>query len=52
MGPLKTEVGEIIESADEMSNLLKDYFLSVFTRENQKTIPTGEEVFKARIIIS
>ncbi|WP_435350965.1 hypothetical protein, partial [Klebsiella pneumoniae] len=29
-----------------MSNLLNDYFLSVFTRENQDTIPAGEEVFQ------
>ncbi len=44
IGPLKTEAGEIIESG-EMSNLLNDYFSSVFTRENQDTIPAGEEVF-------
>ncbi len=34
VGPLKTEAGEIIESGEDMSNLLNDYFLSVFTREN------------------
>ncbi len=45
IGPLKTEAGEIIESGKEMSNLLNDYFLSVFTRENQDAIPAGEEVF-------
>ncbi len=43
---LKTETGEIMESGEEMSNLLNEYFLSVFTRENQETIPTGEEVFQ------
>ncbi len=43
IGPLKTEAGEIMENGEEMSNLLNDYFLSVFTRENQDTIPTGEE---------
>ncbi len=37
IGSLKTEAGEIIESGEEMSNLLNDYFLSVFTRENQDT---------------
>ncbi len=45
IGPLKTKAGEIIESGEKMSNLLNDYFLSVFTRENQDTIPAGEEVF-------
>ena len=29
-----------------MSNLLHDYFLSVFTKEIQDTIPAGEEVFQ------
>ncbi len=46
IGSLKTEAGEIIESGKEMSNLLNDCFLSVFTRENQDTIPEGEEVFQ------
>ncbi len=46
IGPLKTESGEIIESGEEMSNLLNDYFSSVFTRENQDTIPAGEEDFQ------
>ncbi len=44
--PLKTEAGEITESGEEMSKLLNDYFLSIFTRENQDTIPAGEEVFQ------
>ncbi len=44
--PLKTEAGEVIGNGKEMSNLLNDYFLSVFTRENQDTIPAGEEVFQ------
>ncbi len=45
IGPLKTEAGEIIESGEEMSNLLNDYFLLVFMRENQDSIPAGEEIF-------
>ncbi len=36
IGPLRTEAGEIIESGEEMSNLLNDYFLSVFTEEKDK----------------
>ncbi len=37
VGPLKMETGKIIESREEMStNLLNDYFLSVFIRENQE----------------
>ncbi len=39
-------MGEIIESGEEMSKLLNDYFLSVFNRENQDTIPLGKEVFR------
>ncbi len=35
-----------MESGEEMSNLLNDYFSSVFTRENPDTIPVGEEVLK------
>ncbi len=50
IGPLKTEAGEIIESGEKMSNLLNYYFLSVFTRENQDTIPTGEKYSKGRIM--
>ena len=46
IGPLKTEAGEIIESGEDMCKLLNDYFLSVFTRENQDTIPVREEVFQ------
>ncbi len=46
IGPLKTEAGEITENGEEMSNLFNDYFLLVFTRENQDTMPTGEEVFQ------
>ena len=46
IGPLKTEPGEIIESGEDMSKLLNDYFLLVFTRENQDTIPVREEVFQ------
>ncbi len=45
---LKTEAGEIIESGEEMSNLLNDYFLSVFTWENQDAISAGEEVFQGK----
>ncbi len=45
IGPLETEAGEIIESGEDMSKLSNDYFLSVFTKENQDTIPVGEEVF-------
>ncbi len=48
IGPLKTEAGDIFESGKEMSNLLNDYFLSVFASENQETIPTGEEVFQGK----
>ncbi len=33
VGPLKTEAGEIIDSGKEMSNLLNNYFLLVFTKE-------------------
>ncbi len=42
IGPLKTEAGQVIESGEDMSKLLNDYFLSVFTREKQDTIPEGE----------
>ncbi len=43
---LKTEAGETIESGEDMSKLLNNYSLSVFTRENQDTIPVGEKVFQ------
>ncbi len=48
IGPLKTEAREIIESGEDMSKLLNDYFLSVFSRENQDTIPVGEVVFQGQ----
>ncbi len=53
--PLKTEA-EIIESGEDMSKLLNDYFLKVFTRENQDTIPVrevfqGEDNEKLRDVI-
>ncbi len=43
-------MGKSIESGEEIINLLNDYFLSVFTRENLDAIPTGEEVFQAENI--
>ncbi len=50
IGPLKTEAGEIIESGEDMNKLLNDYFFFFFffffTKENQDTIPVGEEVFQ------
>ncbi len=48
IGPLKTEAGDIIESGEEMSNLLNDYFLLVFTRENHDAIPAGEKSLPRR----
>ena len=39
IGPLKDKDGRIISSDLEMSNVLNDYFASVFTRENTLDIP-------------
>ncbi len=52
IGPLKTEAGDTIESGEKMSNLLNDYFLSVFTREIMTQYQQGKKSSKERIMRS
>ena len=46
MGPLKDETGNVISYSNGMCKLLNNYFSSIFTVENLKTIPEARSVFK------
>ncbi len=46
IGPLKTDSGELIESGEDISRTLNDYFLSVFTQENLAPVPERVQVYK------
>ncbi len=39
IGPLKTNTGELVENGEDMSQMMNEYFLSVFKQENLTTIP-------------
>ena len=39
IGPLTNVQGKIIESNEEMGEILNDYFSSVFTKENKDSLP-------------
>ncbi len=44
--PLKTNTGELVENGEEISQMMNDYFLSVFTQENRTTIPNRVQVYE------
>ena len=41
VGPLEDETGELIVGNTEMTEILNQYFASVFTVEHTRTIPIG-----------
>ena len=45
IGPLKTDIGELIPPGQKTADTLNDFFASVFTEENQET-PTPESIYK------
>ena len=46
IGPLKDSLGNVIQNNTEAADLLNNYFASVFTREDIRSIPEPELVFK------
>ena len=45
VGPLKSPEGQLVSSGEEMSGVLNDYFLTVFTHENKDIMPDCEPHF-------
>ena len=45
IGPLKAADGNIVSSGEEMSKIMNEYFLTVFTQEKVQDIPESEQVF-------
>ncbi|NEQ69831.1 MAG: hypothetical protein F6K21_30935 [Symploca sp. SIO2D2] len=45
VGPLKNENNEIINNTSEMADILNKFFVSVFTEEDQREIPTPDSIF-------
>lgn len=43
---MNTNTGELVENGEDMSKMLNDYFLSVFTQENLTTIPERVQVYE------
>ena len=48
VGPLKDESGNTVTDSLVASNLLNNYFASVFTNENLQNIPEPIKVFKGK----
>ena len=46
IGPLKTADGELATTGEEMSKILNEYFLTVFTEENTQVMRNCEEIFR------
>ena len=46
VGPIKSENGELISNCGDMSTMLNNYFLSVFTEENTLNVPECELIFR------
>lgn len=46
IGPLKIEEGSMIDTAEEMSEALNRYFITVFTKERLDNVPDGEKLFR------
>ena len=49
MGPLELGQEEMVSSGENMSKVLKDYFLSVFTKENKNIVPVCEQIFSGEV---
>ena len=49
MGPLKNELGEVVENDEEVAEMLNNYFCTVFTEEDIENIPEPVNMFKGKI---
>ena len=45
IGPLRISDGELVNSGEEMSKIMNEYFLTVFTQETVQDVPEAEQVF-------
>jgi len=45
LGPLVDDDGDVITSAQEMSEKFNSFFASVFTKDNEDNIPTAEQCY-------
>ena len=45
IGPLKNDRGEIIMKDEQICTVLKDYFLSIFTKEDVENVPISQQMF-------
>ena len=45
IGPLRIGDGELVNSGEEMSKIMNEYFLTVFTQETVQDVPEAEQVF-------
>ena len=48
MGPLKISQEEMVSLGEEMSKVLNDYFLSVFTKEDKNIVLVCEQIFRGK----
>ena len=46
IGPLRAGDGELVNSGEEMSKIMNEYFLTVFTKETLHSMPGCEQVFR------
>lgn len=46
IGPLTINTGEFVENYENMSKMLNDYFLPVFTQEDGTTIPERVQIYE------
>ena len=49
VGPLKNELGEVVENDEEVAEMLNNYFCTVFTEEDIENIPEPVNMFKGKI---
>lgn len=52
IGPLKVNKDELVNNYENMSTLLNDYILSVFTQDDRTTIPERVRVYEGESKLS